>query len=400
MSHTSQLDRLRASAPAAASAAFIAGDPCFDRIVASVQFRARYRRALGIGDRTLVYVSSTWSENSALGTRFGLVRELLAELPRDSYAVAIALHPNISHRHGPGQVRLWYADCLRSGLIILPEIDGWRTAMIAADVVIGDSGSVTGYAAAINRPTMITEFPAIPDGTPISELQRSAPRLPPHGPYLRHIEAARTEHTTERFAAVSALVTSEPGRSLQLLRSLFYRILELPPPDCEPPLSILPTPTVRAKPETFADYVTTTIDGATVRLVRRPAETQRTLAGRIGGIGGHMCCATDYPLRSLRENADVLVGLPADVDDDRAAWLAATLTDHPLCTIVAIADGDTCTARTRYGDTVTLTGCPAAVSASALYAWIEAGIDLPASEAIAVVLGDIEYELLLTPCPD
>ena len=66
-----QVERLRRSCPEAADIAVVAGDPCFDRLAVSLPTRARYRQALGTGDRTLVALSSTWGPGSLLGRASG-----------------------------------------------------------------------------------------------------------------------------------------------------------------------------------------------------------------------------------------------------------------------------------------------------------------------------------------
>jgi hypothetical protein len=54
------LARLTRACPEAAPVAVVAGDPCCDRLVASLPHREAFREALGVGDRKLVAVSSTW----------------------------------------------------------------------------------------------------------------------------------------------------------------------------------------------------------------------------------------------------------------------------------------------------------------------------------------------------
>ncbi|WP_280269739.1 hypothetical protein [Nocardia wallacei] len=398
LSHEDQVRRLALSAPAAAPAAVVAGDPCFDRIVASLPLRNRYRARLGVGDRLLVYVSSTWSPESAIGVRFDLIRELLAELPRDSYAVAVAVHPNISHLHGPGQVRRWFADCVRAGLIILPEIDDWRTGLIAADLVVGDNGSVTGYAAAIGRPTILCAFPEVPDGTPISALGELAPRLPAHGPLAPYLEAVLAEHEPSRYAEVADGVTSVPGRAHERLRELFYGILDLTPPPTESAPILLPPPAeVRPAPY-FADTVATRVaDDGTIHLVRRPAELQRiAFPGIRPGIDVHLCCTADYPMLALRERADILVGTSADAHGDVPDWLRNTLRDNSFCEVAAIVEGDSCRALTRSGVEVTMTtGGPADLLPSVVYAWFYGGRS-PAVSPVAVEAGGIRYAVEIT----
>ncbi|AHH18343.1 hypothetical protein NONO_c35560 [Nocardia nova SH22a] len=372
LSHDDQVAMLAAAAPAAVPAAVVAGDPCFDRIVASLPFRERYRAALGIADRILVYVSSTWSDESTLGARFDLLRSLLAELPRDSYVVATALHPNISHHHGPGLIRRWLADCMRSGLIILPEIDDWRSGLIAADLIIGDNGSVTGYGAAIGRPTLLCAFPDVPDGTPVSELGRLAGRLPATGPLRKCIDKAIADHRPRYFDSVTDLVTSAPGQAHDRLRALCYEILDLAPPPTETPARVLPAPTPHSTSAIFADEVTarSRLDTRLVQLVRRPAEIQRHGAWRPGLADGHLCSTIDYPMLSIRTRADVLIARSSDAGHDIWTTLLNILRDNPFCTIAAIVDGHRCRVAGRSGERVEMvTDGPADVLPSAVYAW-------------------------------
>jgi hypothetical protein len=376
----------------------VAGDPCFDRILASVPFRRRYRTALGVGDRQLVFVSSTWSAKSALGARFELLRELLAELPRDSYAVATALHPNISHRHGSDQVMHWYADCLRAGLIVLPEIDGWRAGVIAADVAIGDSGSVTGYCAAIGTPTLLAEFPNVPDGTAISELGRAARLLPSSGPYLPHIEAAISEAPVNNFNGVAELVTSEPERALSLLRGLFYSVLEIPEPPVEVAVPAVPTPSIPPPPSPFADTVVARIDrdANTIHLARCPAEVARGHRNDLPEQDVRfLCCSADYPIRALWQKAAVLVATAADLEDP-SGWMRKTLRHNPFCVAVMAGDEDHGTILFQTGESIELQGAPASLLAVAAHAWLLGSRSRTLTHPIRVTAGTLHYDI--HPC--
>ncbi len=75
------LARLRLACPAAVPLAVVGGDPCYDRLAASLPFRGCYRRALGVGDRKLVAVTSTWGPGSLLCRYRDLSARLAAELP-------------------------------------------------------------------------------------------------------------------------------------------------------------------------------------------------------------------------------------------------------------------------------------------------------------------------------
>jgi hypothetical protein len=151
--------QLRRSCPEALPAAVIGGDPAYDRLVASMPHRERYRRALGVGgEERLVVVSSTWGPRSLHARHPELPSRLLTEASRTRYRVAVVLHPNIWHHHGSWQVRAWYADCLRRRVVLIPPED-WRGVLVAADRVIGDHGSVTYYAASVSVPTVVGTYP-------------------------------------------------------------------------------------------------------------------------------------------------------------------------------------------------------------------------------------------------
>ncbi|MEV2225101.1 hypothetical protein AB0E01_35280 [Nocardia vinacea] len=241
---------------------------------------------------------------------------------------------------------------------------------------------MTGYGAAIGRPTLLTTFTDVPPDTPIAELGVTAARLPPHGPFTDLIDSVIAQHDPHRFARVSNQVTSEPGRSLALLRSLFYRILELTEPPVEVPLPVLPAPVITDAPAVHADLVTAEVNGRSIRLTRRPAEVRRALVGvhEPNTRPTYLSCSVDYPMRSLRDTARVLIGGPSDAGGDPRSWLRETLHRHPMCAVAALADQDSCIAMLRSGDVITLDGTdlPAAALPSALFAWLDAGFDITA----------------------
>ncbi len=121
-----QLERLRRSCPDAAGVGVVAGDPCYDRLAASLPARDAYRHALGADDRKLVAVSSTWGPGSVLSRCPGLLRTLVDELPADDYQIAAIVYPGIWSWHGARQVCAWYADCVERGPLLVPPEEGWR----------------------------------------------------------------------------------------------------------------------------------------------------------------------------------------------------------------------------------------------------------------------------------
>jgi hypothetical protein len=230
--HDSELGMLRRHCPEALAVATVTGDICLDRMQASVPYRQRYRQALGVGDdQTLVTVSSTWSPDSTFGQQPGLYARLLTELPPDRYRVAAVLHRRTWAAHGRWQVRAWLADCIRSGLLVIPPDDGWQAATVAADHVLGDHGSTTMYAAALGRPVTLATFPdrTIRPGSLAHHLALIATRLDHEQPTQPQLAAARPVPE-----ALAELLTSRRGVAATLLRKGMYRLLDLPEPRTRP----------------------------------------------------------------------------------------------------------------------------------------------------------------------
>ncbi|WP_309235309.1 hypothetical protein, partial [Streptomyces sp. TRM64462] len=245
VSHPDQEEQLRATHPKAAGRTLLVGDPCYDELAASVHRAAAYRRALGVPDgRRLVLVSSTWGPTSLLGRDPELPHRLLASLPYDEYRVAAVLHPNVWSAHGAWQIRSALATALEAGLLLVPAVHSWRPALVAADAVVGDHGSVTLYGAALGTPVLLGAFGSdVVPGTAVEDLGRDAPRLDPLRDAREQLEAVLREHRAERHAALAERAFAEPGRALERLRTVLYELLGLPEPESgPPPVLTLPPP--------------------------------------------------------------------------------------------------------------------------------------------------------------
>jgi hypothetical protein len=236
LTHDDDLKALRRSCPEAVPVAVVAGDICYDRMVASASSRDDYRRALGVAeDERFVVVSSTWSTESVFGRHPGLCRRLLTETP---YRIALVLHPSVWAVHGREQVTAWMADCISDGLLVIPPEEGWRAATVAADQVLGDHGSTTQYAAAIGKPVTLAAYPeqAIRAGSIADRLAKVAPRLDfarPLLPQLRQVEPD---------SRIAELVTSRPGQAAAILRRTMYGLLGVAEPEGEARLRAVPLP--------------------------------------------------------------------------------------------------------------------------------------------------------------
>ncbi|WP_253886424.1 hypothetical protein [Actinokineospora diospyrosa] len=249
LTHDDEMEVLTVACPPAVPYAVVAGDIAFDRMTASLPLRDHYRAELGLTPgQELVVVSSTWSTASAFGRRPDLFDVVQRELPADRYRVVGLLHPNVWSHHGAWQVRTWLADNMRSGLGLVPPEEGWRAALVGADHVIGDYGSVTTFAAGLGRPILRSAEPDGPlrPGSPSSVLAEVAPRWEPERPLEAQLAAARALCTPELGSRVRGLLTSRPGAAAAILREAMYRLLRLVEPDQSVvPLS-LPAPTLLA----------------------------------------------------------------------------------------------------------------------------------------------------------
>lgn len=241
------LAHLTRSCPEAAPVAVLAGDPCYDRLAASLDYCAAYRSALGVAGRKLVVVSSTWGPGSLLGQHPGLLPRLAAELPHSQYQVVAVLHPNIWAWHGRRQLRAWYAGCAQHGVMLLAPEEGWRAALAAADWVIGDSGSVSCYAAAAGVPVLLASFPGqeVEPGSPAAALDRLATRLCLDQAVEPQLGRAAAAWPAGAWPEMAAQVTSVPGQAAGLIREVMYRLMRLPEPEELPVVAPVPPPPVR-----------------------------------------------------------------------------------------------------------------------------------------------------------
>ncbi|MFD0024587.1 hypothetical protein [Streptomyces sp. NPDC058382] len=416
LSHPEQRDRLLAACPEAAPTAVLAGDPCFDRILAARPYRERFRRALGVrAGQRLVVLNSTWNAASFFGDGDGggvgggvgggsgseglgggregddllpsLLPRLAQEFPLDEYRFAAVLHPNIWHGHGPGQVRAWLDRARRCGLALIDPLEGWRQALLAADAVVGDHGSVTFYAAALGTPVMLAAAPLheLDPDAPISDLMREAPRLDASAPLREQIDRLVDDHRP--LPGPAEFTTSVPGEAAARLRTLFYSMMGVAEPEWDASLETLPLP--------GHEPVSVTVPLRVLTRVLRPGEVS---VSRWAGsppasesLDGDLHIAVHEDTRDVDrlDLADVIFrdGLP---DDPRfgspSVWTAEVLQRHPGCALAAFAVGPfECVVRLRGGALLRLVsgpeeegdegggGADPGVSASALHALLGAG---------------------------
>jgi len=403
LSHPEQFERLEAACPQAAPTAVLGGDPCFDRMLAARPYRDRFRRALGVGTgQRLIVLNSTWNPQSLFGNGGEydvlpwLLERLAAELPADEYRVAAVLHPNIWHGHGVGQIRTWLDRACRSGLALIDPLDGWRQALIAADAVIGDFGSVSYYAAALGLPVLLgaASGEVLDPDSPVGVFAGQAPRLDPGAALRPQLERLLAEHVP--LTGPAALTTSVPGQAAALLRRLFYELIALPEPTRAALLDPLPLPAYQPAARTSPLRVLTRVLGPAQVAVTRYSDPPHEPAGE-GGV--HTAVHEDTLDPGLLDLADVVFRHGTATDHrfgSPSQWTAEVLALHPQCALAVYVTGPgSCTVRTRAGHLLALdadpgtTADPAAYASALLALLAESG---PLSEPDALAAGGLTVQ--------
>jgi hypothetical protein len=371
VSHPGQIAQLKQVSSLVAERAVVAGDLTYDRFVASARLRDRYRRGLGVEDgRRLVVLTSTWRGQSLWGRWRDLPERVLAALPADEYQVAMILHPNVWFGHGPWQVRTWLTRAREAGLMVVPPIAGWQATVIAADVVVGDHGSVTFYAAAMDTPLLLGAFgdEAVP-ATAMAELGRRAGRLDPGRPLRPQLDAAMAGHRPGRLATLAGEAFTLEGQASVRLRDLLYERLRLPPPPGPAAVRAWPIPVPEHAPvASFVVY--TQVDAATVAVRRYPAAVEPYPEEETDQAVRHRAVYDDEPdLRSV-ENASVIVRRDTCDETTAVAWATAELSRNPGVRLAAASSGYTCVAILDDNRRISATSaefCDPMLSAAAIY---------------------------------
>jgi hypothetical protein len=348
ISHIDQHARLASRCPPAGPRAALIGDPALDRLLASRYCRSLYRAELGGTGRTLVLLASTWGPESLLGRFPHLPEQIATALPVDDYRVAAVLHPGISAAHGAWQVRAWLARATAAGVRVISP-DRWQSALIAADCVVSDQGSIALYAAALDIPLLLTPGDSgqtVPD-SPLALLAAKAARLDVTGDLWRQLGAAGTAYPDQSWHDLALMAAGLPGESAAVLRALLYRLLNLPEPDEAadyPPVA--PPPRTAEPPVALVVGVTehTNTEHDDVVLHRFPAAEHGP--PRPGLDYRHL--VVDAAKGSVRQLAAASV-LTCHSPDDFPAIAAELLAQWPDARLVAtVRDTATCLVHTRH----------------------------------------------------
>ena len=359
VAHDDQIRRINAMAPDVVPRVLVAGDPCLDRIHTSLSRRQKYREVFRTDGRRMILLCSTWGRFSLYGSNPDLPAQITAALPADRYRVALVLHPNVWSRHGALQVDAWLRHARDAGMIVVPPEEGWRAAIVAADLVLSDHGSLTSYSVGAPRPVLLAADggPEVVTDSPMRRLLDRLPHLDIERPLRQQLDDAVAGGDIANDIATS--IFARPGRAATLLRQRMYEVLNLSEPPWNAVARPVPLPLVEVtEPDAFV--VQAKAEGTKLVLQRYPvvwrAEDQPS---------GHLAARVDVADPELLERAAVVWSdEPLDPRDLLRRWPGARVA------ICRSADDNRSVAMLRDGTEVETTGAvPCSVAGSALYWW-------------------------------
>ncbi|WP_147455172.1 hypothetical protein [Saccharothrix australiensis] len=381
VTHPAHERQLAALSPDTVGRTVLGGDTSYDLLLAGAPLRSRYRAALGLtGRQRLVLVTSTWGPQSLLGVDPGLLTDLVSALPVDEYRVALVAHPNVWTWEGGWQLRRVLDTALRAGLLLVEPAAGWHAAMVAADLVVGDHGSLSAYAATTGVPLLLGAFgDEVVAGTAMADLGRKAPRLDRARDLRAQVDRAVSDGLPGLLPADE--VFAAPGRSLRLLRAWCYAALGLPEPPGQPvsdPAADPPHPV----PALHSLRVLGTVRDGVVELRRHPfAAGVRAGDEEVGHV------VVDARERDVRRFSDAAAVVRADgPPEEAAAWQARTLDALPGCRAAGHATPTGCAVVVRGVGGFTLSAPEplrdTGLLTSALYTLLAHGREVPGSFAL------------------
>ncbi|MFD4643395.1 hypothetical protein ACFWN2_39230 [Lentzea sp. NPDC058436] len=245
VTHEDQVRQLAEASPHTIGRTALGGCSDFDLLTNSRGERPDYREALGVSsDQRLVVVSSTWGPDSLFARRPELIDRLLAELPFELYKIAVILHPGVWSIEGGDEVLRRLSRHIQSGgLMVVPTTEGWHGTLLAADLAIGDNGTVSLQAALMDIPLLLgTVSKRVVRGTVMDELCGTARSIDFTGGLRRQVEDEIGKHDRSRAERLVRRMIARPGESGSLLRALCYTTAGHTAPDDELPVRTAPLP--------------------------------------------------------------------------------------------------------------------------------------------------------------
>ncbi|WP_329055645.1 hypothetical protein OG738_18960 [Amycolatopsis sp. NBC_01488] len=397
LSHPAQLEWLRRTCPEVAHLGVVLGDPVLDRMCGGRRWREKFRRELGLScGQRLVVVSSTWGPYSLWGRHGGLARRLLGSLPMDEYRVALVLHPNIWRGESPFAVEHCLRDELGSGLLLVPHQSSWEAVIMAADVVLGDHGSVSFYGATLDVPFLLAadgRQELIP-GSPTAELCAKAVPLDLDAPMEPQVVRAIEHYDPALLRPVVDLMFANRGQARKTLQRVLYEAMGRRPPDAAPRLRAIdsPRPLPGTPPTAFAvsaDLVEAETTCGTVAVRRYPLlPTDRRSTDPLFYV------VTDLEVDpDTYSDAEIVIG--EEVPEDLGAWFADVNAYSPGAALVAVRTSDGCILRFHDGVELSTADEDVSTTSIAAFAWRRAQQPVPGALRLRTDVGGRLSERIL-----
>ncbi len=284
----------------------------------------------------------------------------------------------------------------------MPAGSGWQAALVAADFLIGDHGSVSLYGIGLGIPLVLSAFAdeEIVADAPFASLAGQAPCLVHERPLRQQVERIGFDRDPSRYAEIAAQVFAEPEQALENLQTLIYEAMGLELPGQPPRLLPVPLPNLDLRPVT-AYEVRGSVEARSPRLrisiERRPAGLgvpHKEIGER------HLVIDESEQNQRLHDTAAAVTRRRphySSTEERRLAaidWLSEVLDAHPGARVAAcVLDEDRCVACIR-GEPPLEASLPGQTAdpgllASALYVgWVDGKIEGRYSGLVEIVVGN------------
>lgn len=369
----------------------VIGDMVLDKLLAHAHLKWDFQEELGIGTRKLIVVSSTWGEWSTFATQKKIITRLVADLPSDEYVVALVLHPNIWWGESEFEIRVHLRDALDSGLLLIDHTT-WQGALIAADLVVGDHGSVTGYAVGMDLPVLVAADGSaeLDEGSPLAALHAALPRITTEESLRERVDRALSDHQSGRWRPYTERLFALQGEGLLTAANALYDLMDLPmltesprPRDADRPKI------VGGRPARSHRVIVTTNHGGTEHLERFPS-----ILKPAADFADSMLAISAREVDPVtRSNAEIIVRSEPLTDDRAAQWISDELARTSAGVAAATTTSGRIVLHFRDGQVITARGDPF-VTAVVLHWRRTHGIPLACGE-FAVSMGGMIYPIVV-----
>jgi hypothetical protein len=206
----------------------LVGDLRIDKLV---QASNRAQSRSGEIVRPSVIIASSWSRDN-LFEKMG--RELLAEAAGllDRYSFILRPHPHLLKSTASGEWKSYFREQQKLGFVFSPPTDDLGWLLSAASVFICDDlSSLVLYAAVLGKRIIIVPSGSaqIPAESFLGRLTKIVPNLTRPADLPEMLASVLRSGPAEGLSTLAAEINSRPGESARLMRSEFYRLVNLAP---------------------------------------------------------------------------------------------------------------------------------------------------------------------------